>query len=124
MKEETKVKLRLIRLFYIKIKSRYDKGRSLIGSLIDFGQISIVAGLGIELWNRWDILGIQIPVGWLWKIMILLAFSFLFLGWLDQTKIKLTQAEAEYSSTFLNPFLGKISENIKIIKEQLKNKTK
>jgi len=53
-------------------------------------------------------------------ISILIVFLFIFIGFLDQT-YGIWRAEQTYASKDLNPFFTKMSEDIKDIKERLKN---
>lgn len=119
MDQATKQKLRAIRKRYVQFRMRYDRGRSLIGIIVDFMQVSVMAGLGIDLWNKYKPFGIQIPIDWLGMIMFCAIFVFYFIGWLDQTKLNIHQAENEYESTTLNPYLTKIGRDIKKIKKKI-----
>jgi hypothetical protein len=115
-------KLRGARYYYVRLRSKYDRGRALVGIFIDFSQVVVMAGLGIDLWNKYEILGIYIPMDWLWKLMPVVVTIFFLLGHLDQTKLKLIHAENQYNTNNLNPHLKEMGENIKEIKRSLKLK--
>ena len=125
MKKKTKEKLRRWRGIYFKTKARYNRGNSLVNDLLNLFQLGVLGGLGIELWNRY--LPLRIPIGILPFLVIILIPVFWFLGWIDQEKIHLTQAENEYGSTHLNPVLKKIlkiQKEIREIRKYLKNEEK
>ena len=135
MKESTKNKLRRIRLWYIKITARYDRGKTQFGRFNDVFQLSVMVGLGITLWNDnfarhrlFFLILPKIPMDYLvWGIVGLIMF-YLVWGQIDQRILKITQAEAEYNYTFLNPYLMKcfdeIKKGIKEIKEKLNARCK
>ncbi len=118
MNNETKLKLRSIRSFLIKVKSRYDRGRGVLGTLIDFGQISVFAGWGVELLNRYKPLGITIPMTLFVPIMILMAITFLIIGQLDIKVFRILQAENEYNTGVLNPHFREMKQDIKKLLEK------
>jgi len=115
MKEETKIKLRKARRLSAKIKSKYERGRAQFGFLIDLFQVSVVAAIGIEWWNRNT--DIHIDPKYLLPAMGFLIIFFTIWGHLDQTKLHFQQEENEYAAS-LSP-LGKIEKMVRDIKDKL-----
>ena len=116
MEEDAKKKLRRVRRIYVKFKARWSRGYSLIDDVFKFFQLAVLAGMGIELWNKYVSL-FEIPMSVLPIFSAVLFPVILFIGYFDQEKVHLTQAEAEYSSSNLNPITGKIPKMEKDIKE-------
>ena len=115
MKIET---LRKIRGAWIKQVAKFDRGQSHVNKFIGIFQLSVLGGIGIELWNKYgiwfDVPMVIVPI----TTVIIVPVLWLF-GWLDQEKIHLTQAENEFNATNLNPFLLKMSERIRKIENKI-----
>jgi len=133
MEETLKVKLRLIRLKYIQLMAKYGRGKGQFGIYNDLLQMTIMAGLGITLWNTnrvidWWIIHIvlpEIPIVIVYPLMVFLVIFFIIWGFIDQKIIKLTQSENAYNHEVLDTWLVKqfddIKKQLKILEEQLKN---
>lgn len=108
----TKIKLRKLRLFYIQVMAKYGRGKGQFGVYNDLFQLTVMAGLGIEMWNK-NVPDLQIPTSVLIPGVVFLIFFFMAWGFIDQKLIKLTQAESAYSNEVLNPWIVKQFEDIK-----------
>jgi len=111
-------KLRAIRGFWVKQTARYDRGYSLIQRPVKLFQLTTFGALAIDLLNRYT--HWEISMGILPITIIILAPTLWVMGWFDQERIHLTQAEAWYSYEHLNPMISGLNKKVDKILEILK----
>lgn len=112
-------KLRAIRDSYVRQKSRFESGMAMIDVPIRLVKLSVYGGLFVaginmllEKWGK----EIRIPLEWVPLTVIIIIPVAWYLGYLNQTKIHLEQAETSYHTSQMNPHLRQVSDDTQFIR--------